>query len=291
MEIINKIDAYLLIGRFYGNFFSAYSFTNENIGAYLQFFDLKGKSLLTVGSSGDQAINASLAGCRDITICDICPLTKYFYYLKVAALLNLSREEFIKFLNIRYIPAFKNNNPYFFNKKTYDRIKSTLKWLDIESFLVWEYIIKKYESNDILKLFKDDLESVDIAYNCNNYLKSEENYNKTRDAIINTLVNFINMDISLLKNNKLYDNIWLSNVAQYLRSEAIDSLFENTGKNLNPDGKAILYYSWHIGRIFINGIPIERFTNLPYDKVEIPGILKLTDENTFAIYTKSIIKK
>ena len=35
-----------------------YKFTTENISGYIKEFDFKNKSLLTVGSSGDQVINA-----------------------------------------------------------------------------------------------------------------------------------------------------------------------------------------------------------------------------------------
>ena len=60
-------------------------------------FDLKDKSLLTVGSSGDQVINASLKNCKDITVLDINPFTKYYFNLKKAAILTLKYEEFCKF--------------------------------------------------------------------------------------------------------------------------------------------------------------------------------------------------
>ena len=41
-------------------FHTIYPFATENINDYTEYFDLKDKSLLTVGSSGDQAINALL---------------------------------------------------------------------------------------------------------------------------------------------------------------------------------------------------------------------------------------
>ena len=52
-----------------------YPFCNENVSGYLDFLDLERKSLLTVGSSADQAISAVSRGCTDITILDICPFT------------------------------------------------------------------------------------------------------------------------------------------------------------------------------------------------------------------------
>lgn len=51
-----------------GNFINIYPFTTENIAGYINEFELKDKSLLTVGSSGDQVINAALYDCQDITL-------------------------------------------------------------------------------------------------------------------------------------------------------------------------------------------------------------------------------
>ena len=45
-----------------------YPFATENISGYIDKFDLKDKSLLTVGSSGDQVINAILYGCKKISV-------------------------------------------------------------------------------------------------------------------------------------------------------------------------------------------------------------------------------
>ena len=67
MEILNKIEGYLSKDLYEYSFFQIYSFTTENINGYMQFFELKDKSLLTVGSSSDQAINATLVRCNDIT--------------------------------------------------------------------------------------------------------------------------------------------------------------------------------------------------------------------------------
>ena len=59
-----------------------YPFTTEHIAGYLPYFDLKDKSLLTVGSSGDQVLNAILMGSNDITITDLCMFAKEYFNLK-----------------------------------------------------------------------------------------------------------------------------------------------------------------------------------------------------------------
>ena len=62
-------------------FDNLYSFTTENINGYINKFDLKDKSLLTVGSSSDQVLNAHFLGCNDITLIDINEFTKDLYFL------------------------------------------------------------------------------------------------------------------------------------------------------------------------------------------------------------------
>ena len=48
-----------------------YSFATENVSGYIDHFDFNNKSLLTVGSSGDQILNAFYNGARDITLFDM----------------------------------------------------------------------------------------------------------------------------------------------------------------------------------------------------------------------------
>ena len=117
------------------NFYQIYPFATENISGYINEFELKNKSLLTVGSSGDQAINAILYGCQDISVLDVNPYTKFYYYLKISSILNLELEEFMTFLRFKDYPnVFKDNN-FVFNKELYNKVKSTLRLLNYESYL------------------------------------------------------------------------------------------------------------------------------------------------------------
>ena len=86
-----------------------YSFATENVAGYIDYFDFENKSLLTVGSSGDQVLNAFYNGARDITLFDINEYAKYYVYLKIAAILSLSYQEFISFFFKHDINPFKKN--------------------------------------------------------------------------------------------------------------------------------------------------------------------------------------
>lgn len=60
---INKCESYYIEeDKKLKGFSKLYPFTTENIAGYIDNFNLKNKSLLTVGSSGDQVINAALKG-------------------------------------------------------------------------------------------------------------------------------------------------------------------------------------------------------------------------------------
>ena len=65
-----------------------YKFTTENISGYISEFNFAGKSVLTVGSSGDQVINANMFGCNNITVVDLSGLAEYFFNLKKASLIT-----------------------------------------------------------------------------------------------------------------------------------------------------------------------------------------------------------
>lgn len=123
-------------------FEQVYPFTTEEIAKYFPKLNLSGKSILTVGSSADQAFNALLHGAKNVVIYDINPYTYEFYKLKKNIILNSSREEaYKKVLNINNIPfcsdIFSFNdltsmNTYFNNDENYEKLQDILSLNDIE---------------------------------------------------------------------------------------------------------------------------------------------------------------
>lgn len=100
----------------YQGFFKIYPFTTENIDGYMHNFDVFGKKSLTVGSSGDQVINLAMRGCLDQTVIDVCPNTKFYFYLKKAGLLELDYSEFLQFFRFRNILCYLKKIPRFFHQ-------------------------------------------------------------------------------------------------------------------------------------------------------------------------------
>ena len=232
-----------------GKFFWIYPFTNENINGYIDMFDLKEKSLLTVGSSGDQAINAILKGCKDITLLDINPFTKYYFNLKKAALLTLTYEEFCKFFcYIDYPKVFKYNYNAF-NYDGYNKLKKVLNKLDEESYLFWDTLFDVCKANDVRrKLFSNDEDRVSVVKGINPYLKNKNNFNETKIRIKNINPKFIKGDIFKIKLEKTYDNIFLSNIGTYYSLEDNKLLVDKLVNNLNINGKMLMCYLYKTKR-------------------------------------------
>ena len=232
-----------------GRFFWIYPFTTENINGYIDLFNLKDKSLLTVGSSGDQAINAILKDCKDITILDINPFTKYYFNLKKSALLTLSYEEFCKFFcYVDYPKVFKYNFSAF-NNDSYNKLKEVLNEIDVESYLFWDTLFDVCKPNKVRKkLFSNDEDRVSVVKGMNTYLKDENNFNNTKLKIKNINPKFIKGDIFKIKFEKTYDNIWLSNIGNYYSLEEIKNLIEKLDNNLNINGKMLICYLYQTKR-------------------------------------------
>lgn len=231
-----------------GNFFceafnQIYPFTTENISGYIDEFDLKDKSLLTVGSSCDQIINAILYGCTDITLLDINPYVKYYYYLKVACMLNLDEDEFLKFFRYKDYPKVFEDNENAFDINVYNRIKGTLRLLDYESYLMWDELFNSMNPHKIrIRLFYMDENRTDVIVKCNKYLSSSDLYNKVKKIITKVKVKFICGDVTNVKLDRKYYNIWLSNIACYQNTNGIKKMTDNMMKYLDDNGRLLLSY-------------------------------------------------
>lgn len=139
----------------YQGFFKIYPFTTENIDGYMHNFDVFGKKSLTVGSSGDQVINLAMRGCLDQTVIDVCPNTKFYFYLKKAGLLELDYSEFLQFFRFRNYPMLFKENSSVFSSELYDKLKNTLYDLDKDSFTFWDTLFHDVDPSFIFSDLTD----------------------------------------------------------------------------------------------------------------------------------------
>ena len=233
--------------KYYHDFFRVYTFTTENISDYIKYFDLKNKSLLTVGSSGDQVLNAFCCGARDITLFDINEYALYYLYLKVSSILTLDYKEFQEFFFKRYNNKPGYSNEKMFLKETFDKVKSTLRLFNYEAYLFYDELFHLYSPINIREnLFNDDEYRNIIINNFNIYLKNEKTYNELKKKLYSFTVKNINGDI--LKDNLKYkyDNIFLSNISTVIGLEKFKQLIKKMDNNLNNNGSMLLTYLWDI---------------------------------------------
>ena len=224
-----------------------YPFTTENISGYIDLFDLKNKSLLTVGSSGDQVINAAFYGCKDITVLDVCPFTKFYFYLKNAGRISLDYEQFINFFYRRdFEGSISDVNDNSFDIEMLNEIFPVLKEVDLESFKFWKELYNRFESKKIRDLlFSHDESSKELIKSINPYLKSEEAYNYSKKVVENITPNFIIGNIFDLDLSNSYDNILLSNLGSYYPLKRFKRLIDKLSLNLNDNGKLLICYLYN----------------------------------------------
>ena len=226
-------------------FSKIYPFTTENISGYIDYFDFDNKSLLTIGSSGDQVLNAFYNGARDITLFDINEYAKFYVYLKIAAIMSLSYKEFKAFFFRQGVTPFIRNQ-HMFSPDLYNKIKDNLRLLDYESFLFFDELFTLYEPTDIReRLFDDDEDRNKVIKGFNNYLKDEMSYNRLKSVIRKISFKYVYGDIFTDDIDRSFDNIILSNLCTITSLEQLKELLIRLDKNnLNRGGSIQLGYLW-----------------------------------------------
>ena len=184
-------------------------------------------------------------GCKEITIVDTNPFIKEYYYLKKAALMTLSRKEFCEFLCYNDYPEVFEKNENVLSKQTYYKIRDYLRLIDYESYLFWDELINLYTGNKIrLRLFSMDEDQYKIQAKKIPYLKDDESYEKAKYSLKNTKVNFITEDINDIDLYEQYDNIFLSNIADYQKREKTKQLLDKLLPNIKDNGKIMITYMY-----------------------------------------------
>ena len=230
-----------------------YPFSNEKLMECFKYLKGIGNKVLTVGSSGDQALTALYYGAKDITVADANLYTKYYTDYKMAAIKNLSADDFHHYFVLMKSPFCKD----VFTKIFHDLSK------DSQTF--WGTIFM--EENDELELpprirpeetpvrnrlwndFYRMEEMKDSLFDFENYDKYEELQEILKKGDFS--LKFINADFSEFPDiaKDKYDLILLSNVFDYVRdiddcatfSRVVNKLYDD---HLNEDGKMQILYAF-----------------------------------------------
>lgn len=177
-----------------------------------------------------------------MTVLDINPYTKFYYYLKAAAIIVLSKNEFYDFFRYKDYPkVFKDNNNVF-NKEYYEKLKITLRLLDYESYIFWDELFNTYSGKQIRnKLFSMDEDRTYVIEETNLYLNNQ-NYEEIKNKLKRVNPNFIIGDIFKEELPESYDIIWLSNIGTYLSRYFLKIMIDKMDKILKNDGTLLISY-------------------------------------------------
>lgn len=193
-----------------------YMFTTENLSGVMKSLDVCGKSVLTVSSSGDHIFDMLLNGATVVESYDINYFTRFYFYLKEAAIKALSYNEFLDF----FFPSkFSFNSKVFDNEVFFRKILPNIKNEDAAIF--WKTLFSRYKGKRLYnsKLFIQGYYSKSTYIDCINYLKNEDNYRRLQHKLAGYdykfyWINIFNDDDKLP--DKKYDIIYLSNVLDKL---------------------------------------------------------------------------
>lgn len=230
-EVINKV----------------YHCSNERLNAYFKDLNLNNARIATVGSSGDQVLNAIFYGAKDITLMDANIFTRAYFEYKTAMIKNL---DYAKFMSI--LGTFK-----MFNWKTYAKISHDItprsrRFFD-ELMLNQDDHGHDYDEGYLTdSLIRNNL----FHTPCEDHKNEEENlfynnekyYNKLKNLLIehDFKLTIINADLkefpSKLKGK--FDYIFLSNIYEYIDKEAIVPIIDKLYKKLKIGGAIQYHYEF-----------------------------------------------
>ena len=263
-------------------FYKIYPFTTENIDGYMDYFDVSGKSILTVGSSGDQVINNAIRGAGAQTVIDICPNTKLYFYLKKAGLLELSYQEFMQFFRFKNYPMLFKTNDDVFSQELFLKMKDRLQELDSEVYYFWDNLFSLFPADLIRRrLFVGDEYQNKVLKIIDSYLSDEECYDMAKSVISSVEPEFVIHDLTdfgpLPEDLENYDFINLSNLGTWWERNTTKRVVDKLVPYLNPDGNILICYLYDT----LETTPYERGMKPIYN---IPDTKEVFSEYALSFY-------
>ena len=226
---------------------AVFSFSNEDLKELFKNRRLKNKRVATVGSSGDQVLYSILKGCGDVTCIDANPCTQPYVELKLAAIKNLSYEEFLDYFRYENILSHK-----YYSKISHDLSDYSKRFWD-EILLNTDSSLSCYLQMVLFKIFQsvstygDFTSTRDAMEYCNN----KKQYNNLKKALEDDInIEFIQSSFDEFheKLKGRYDLILLSNIYDYVDREAfLNEVRKLKYFKLNPFGEMQVLYDFNNG--------------------------------------------
>lgn len=245
-----------------------YGFSNENVAAYLDLYNMDEANVLSVIGSGDQYFTALLGGAKEITLYDININAWYYFVLKYMAIKYLSFEEFITF----FVDNNLNNIALYLKIRDYLPYEARMFW-DRFRIIGLNFSSAKL-NNTIFSSFKvKDYEKYIPYFKIDEFYRLKEILNHV--SLPNVMINdFVNIAESQSRGS--YDLVFLSNIYHW-----IDKNPEEFKRLLDKYDSGVIQamYAWS----YTN--EVENFWALGFDVDLVDAVNKATDFNKNYVLT------
>lgn len=224
--------------------------TNEDLNEIFSNFDIKGKNVLTVIGSGDQAFHFYNNDAKHVDLFDKNKIAIYYFYLRMW---------FIEYCD-SYYPNYEMNNSI---------IKELLKLVEPKNMS--EKIAYDYWSSYVNTFGEKDTEWL---FGNNNWIGPNklDKLDKLKKCIADRNFDISCVDISKESiNGKKYDIIFKSNITDYVRIENFDFYLDNLDKHLSDNGIIIStnvlhsYPDYYEVKMFLSRFKMQEMPKI-YDK-------------------------
>lgn len=246
--------------RGFKDYASTYFVTSECIKDYLDAVEYLKDRALTILSGGDQVFNLIYCGVKEIDAFDSNQLTYFVYHLRRAMLNILSFQDFKK-ANLIFTSSPNNFSSHI------DILEKVKHNLPEEVYEYFRKMIEFSDGNPMVNFESLYYGITDKDFTRNNYLVSEDAYQKLKKSLNDTEVNITFTDALTLptKLSKTYDIILLSNIADYFSKsnpnfglQEFKKFIASYLNLLNPDGVLINYLYRINDQNPIRGLPITK---------------------------------
>ena len=216
-------------GKAFHNTSVIYRTSNERICDYIEYLKNK-KKMLSVIASGDKILNSILVNSFNIDAFDISTFPKYFLKLKMAAVMALSKKDYLNFI------CNENVN----EEEAFDLYYGVRPYLDNETKEFWDGLLNYFDLSEIYDslLFSSEQASSNQMISYNPYLQNN-NYQELQSKLKHAKINYLTGDISTMPLQDSYDLVNLSNIIYYLEYKTFQRTLDRI--NLNNQGTIISY--------------------------------------------------
>lgn len=224
-EVINKVRNGWAGGEF-DTYSRLYHIETEDSHSYVNAMGNDFTTTFTVGASGDQGIECSSKGAKDVYFFDINRVDKYFLSLRKCALSNLKRKDFLDFMIAETSGEIMDYRLY----------KKLSPMIPLPTRIFWDKIYAFFRYNHLFigeELFRSPWKHAKMAKVVNGYYANNAVYYETQKKVKESRWHFIESDFYELGKNMPegveFDAMILSNIYEYLNF-GYDTSTENAKK-------------------------------------------------------------